>query len=601
MVLAASRRRNSYIGLFVIFALVVGSIVVFRFRSTARIQQPARQASITVVAPSVTNATAVPVAANISNADAIPDPVTYKHQDVIPEVGAAVGTYGGEFASATEDNSPVDPATLPKRPFLGTELYWIPDGTTQAERDERQWLAELKLDFIRVQVTPEEVGKGNTPDYPNTDFSTWQASYFEQGGTGWHFNKPKTTVTNIMNNIDVVQFPLMMMMHYGGEDYMGKLPASDEYTEYFLATVYYYNVIRGMNIKYWEVLNEPDWGWSEAYCSPDCYAEIFRKVAERIKNFPDSRVNSIRLGGPTLGSGDPIDGKWPDGYANKLRDGDRQWRSYIPSLLAKGSRPNHHDIGFLSWHDYGNRWGLPDNIYNLNHNYAVVNRVNAFYDALNDYVASGGERPQLAVTELNFDAGVSNNRTSQYYKNFYTALWYTSTLNNYYSTGKVSMISYFYWRGSQDRPKGLVYSGPDTKDKVVRTPAWWAYKEYIDHTASRILAAQNGKMDRWVDAAVTTSESGQLMYVIAVNKHEQPKQIDIKFNVPADILGPVVISKQVMQKTGTPYYGDLLQTPTITEQYKFQPVTFEAGKQIEYSETIPPMTIVYYTISKAQP
>ncbi len=402
-----------------------------------------------------------------------------------------------------------------------------------------------------------------------------------------------------MGNLDLVRFPIMMMMHYGGEDYMGSVPNSDEYAEYFLGTVYYYNVVQKMNIKYWEVLNEPDWGWNNTVCTPDQYAEIFKKVAKRIKSFPDPRVNSIRLGGPSLGSGDPIDGYWPDGYPNRDKDGERQWRDYMPKLLEQGSRDNQHDIGFLSWHDYGDRWGWPNNIYNLDQNYALVNRVNAFYDMLNTYVAAGGDRPQLGVTEMNFDAGTPDAKSGEYYKNFYTALWHTSTLNNYFSTGKLTLLSYFYWKGNAKLPKGLVYSGPDTNDQTVRTPTWWAYSEYIQHTQEKILASSNGKVDRWADAIITTDKKGKVMNLIAVNKFNEAKTIDFSFNVPDSLLGKVAISKRTMQAGGNGIYGEPFHEPKFDDPYQSQSMTFESGKQVHYRDTIPARTVVYYTIVKA--
>src|SRR5262249_19221073 len=142
------------------------------------------------------------------------------------------------------------------------------------------------------------------------------------------------------------------------------------------------------------------------YCSPNTYADIFKKVAERIKNFPDPRVNSIRLGGPVLGSGDPIDGSWPGGFANRDSDGQRQWRAYIPALLTRGSRDGQHDVGFLSWHDYGSdRWNPDSSLMKLDRTYSVINRVNAMYNLANDYTKAAGERPPLVISEFNFAAG----------------------------------------------------------------------------------------------------------------------------------------------------------------------------------------------------
>ncbi|MHB8750006.1 MAG: hypothetical protein ACYDBJ_12565, partial [Aggregatilineales bacterium] len=345
----------------------------------------------------------------------IPWPSSYKHIAAIPKVGDQSGAYTQEFSSGDAPNVAVDPAKLPNRPFLGTELY--EENTDPAGTQEAIWFKELELDFLRVEADAGEVIEpGRNSSLLPDDFISWAAADFERG-KGWHFNDPDTSITNILDNSYGAQFPLMMMMHYGAESFMGQIPNSDSYADYFLATVYYYNVVRGMNIKYWEVLNEPDWGYGNPVqvASPAQYAEIFKKVAERIKNFPDARVNSIALGGPVLGSGDPIDGKWPDGYQNRDRDGGRQLRDYIPTLFANGSRNGQRDVGFLSWHVYGSdSWGRPNNIYELNANYAVINQIDAYYKLSVNYTGESGGLP-LVISEMNFAAGNTNAEAKAYY------------------------------------------------------------------------------------------------------------------------------------------------------------------------------------------
>lgn len=296
-------------------------------------------------------------------------------------------------------------------------------------------------------------GARNDDADPFTDFTGWQASDFTDKN-GWHLDYPPggTDMMNLVNvATTITKYPLMMMMHYGAQDYMGGHPDSDEYAEYVLAVVYYLNVCKGMNVKYWEILNEPDWqAWNGEKCPPEEYAAIFRRVATRIKNHPDPRVNSIRLGGPVSGSGDPIDGDYPTGYPNKVRDDNRWMGQYLPALLETGSRPGKQDIGFLSWHDYADgTWG--PNVkqpYHLHNNYAFYNRVLA-HDALADaYVASGGQRPPIVISEMNFDAGGTVAEGKERYKNFYACLWHTSTLNNYLATRRTNIVFHFFWRGT---------------------------------------------------------------------------------------------------------------------------------------------------------
>jgi hypothetical protein len=390
----------------------------------------------------------------------------------------------------------------------------------------------------------------------------------------------------------------MMMMHQGAESIMGQIPNSADYADFFLATVYYYNVIQNRQIKYWEVLNEPDWGCGDPAktCSPTDYAAVFKRVAERIKNFPDPRISSIDLGGPVLGSGDPTDGSWPDGYPNRTKDGERQFRQYVPTLLAQGSRDEHHDVGFLSWHIYGSdTWGRPNNLYELNQQYAIVNEINAYDQMSQAYTGTNAGLP-LIISEMNFAAGNTKAETKAYYKNFYAALWYTSALNNVFSTGRVSLVSHFFWKGDNHWPKGLIYQDTDSQKQMVRTTAWWAYYEYIQHTQSKILASYDGRFNPWADAIVTTDPTGQMLYLIADNKNDQPTTIDFSFDVPATLAGDVAISKRMMEKNGADLFGDAFDPPAITDVYQFQDVNVNAGLQMRYNETIPARTIVYYTV-----
>lgn len=534
--------------------------------------------------------------ASVQGAEPIPWPTVYKHVAAIPAIGTPSGIYMGEFRSGDMPNTPVDPAKLPNRPFVGTELYYEDNGATGEQ--EADWFRQLDLDFLRVEVDADEIisPKRTSSLLPN-DFTEWTADDFESG-KGWRFNAPDTSVTNILQNSYGVEFPLMLMMHYGAESFMGQIPNSASYADYFLATVYYYNVVRGMNIKYWEVLNEPDWGYGDPaqVVSPTQYAAIFKRVAERIKNFPDARVNSIALGGPVLGSGDPIDGKWPDGYPNRDSDGERHLRDYIPKLLAQGSRDGQQDVGFLSWHIYGaEHWGRPNNIYELDQNYAIINQIDAYYKLGANYTGDKAGLP-LVISEMNFAAGETDAEAKAYYKNFYAALWHTSTLNNIFSTGHVALLSHFYWKGNDHWPKGLVYKDADSGDQLVRNTVWWAYREYMQHTQNKVLAASNSKRDPWVDALVTTDERGKMLFLIAVNKSGQPKAIDFSFNVPDSLTGQVAISKRTMTKSGTGTFGAAFAEPTIKDVYQFQPVNLVATQQLRYAETLPPRSIVYYTV-----
>lgn len=529
--------------------------------------------------------------------DASSERYDFTREVIIPEIGLPTGMYTNDFSSSKKKNNPVRLADLPLRPYLGTEIYWIPQGENVDSMNARAWLKDLKLDFIRVENTASDLENGNDDKDPYTDFSGWKASDFE-GGKGWNFNDTGTQSTHLINHYsEYVQFPLMMMMHYGGENYMNDPPDSEEYAEYFLATVYYNNVVKGRNIQYWEVLNEPDWGWKNK-CDPQCYARIVKKVAGKIKNHSHPAVNSIRFGGAVQGSGDPIDGKWPSGYPNKINDGERRVRDYVPVMLDAGSRSGEQDVGLVTWHDYGEeKWGS-NNPFRLDNTYVWYNRTNGFHRLAEKHAVSAAEVPLLGVSEYNFDAGGVSSRAKSLYKSFYANLWHSSTLNNYFATGKIHFISHFYWKGSDRWPKGLVYKDHDTGDKLVRNPVWWGYKEYIEHTAEYILASYPGTKDQWADAIVTIDTTGSLIHVIAVNKSEHTRTIDFSFDIPVSMSGKVWVNKKTMKKSGKGKYGTEFSEPTIESIYQFQPINLQNGNAVRYHSQIPAQTIVYYTLVK---
>src|SRR5262249_17017512 len=144
--------------------------------------------------------------------------------------------------------------------------------------------------------------------------------------------------------------------------------------------------------------------------------------------------------------------------------------------------------------------------------------------------------------------------------------------NNYLSTGKVTLLSHFYWKGNGSRPKGMVYNDDDSGNQTVRTAVWWTYDQYIHHLQTKILASYNGTKDPWVDATVTTDKDGEMLYLIAVNKSDQPKAIDFSFDIPTSLFGQVSISKQIMQKGGSGPYGEPFHPPRISDVYQFQPI-----------------------------
>ncbi|GAB4547040.1 MAG: hypothetical protein OHK0023_07680 [Anaerolineae bacterium] len=534
-----------------------------------------------------------------ATSDSIPEPIQYARQRPQWDVSSGFGSYGGEFTLADTPRRAVDIQCLPRRPLLGTELYYIERSAEQ----EQAWLRELQFDVLRIEVMAEEIeGSRNDDGDPRTSFDGWTAADFAQ--RGWRLGDPEYSVANIMQYIGaqgLVRYPYMMMMHYGGEPWMGNLPNSEDYAEYVLATIYYYNVVQGANIKYWEILNEPDWGYGDdgQIASPEVYAEIFRRVAERVKAHPDPRVNSVRLGGPVLGSGDPIDGDFPTGFANAFSDGERFWRSYIPTLLAHGSRPGAFDIGFLSWHDYGSdTWDAANNIYQLENTYALYNRVRAMQQLAAGYEQASGAALPLIVSEFNLAAGKTLPQTKEYYKNFYAALWHTSALNNYLASGRLTMLFPFFWKGDNYWPKSFIYRDSDSGDELVRNPLWWAYREYIRYLGDRILAAQNGTQDRWLDVIVTTEEDGKALYVIVVNKSDIHREVTLTFDAPSEINGEVFVSKQIMRAGGDGPFGAPFAEPHLAAVYNNQPIQLDGGRQIRYADSIPPRQIVYYRIVK---
>lgn len=351
---------------------------------------------------------------------------------------------------------------------------------------------------------------------------------------------------------------------------------SDAFAKHVVDVLVKWNITKGRNIRFLEVDNEPDYA-PNGGISPATYASAFKKVVDAVRAYPDARVNTVWIGGPTLGSGDPIDGGncQQGGYANKTSNRNH-WREFIPLIKDRAN--------FLTWHDYGEP-GVPDKngvdqpwgktrLDQLDQICEVVNRVNAFSNGL-----------PVIISENNWDAGWPlPDKSIVLYQKFFTALWRVSLLNNYASTGKVIASIAFDWKSQ----KGLLSGGGTPQ------PVYYAYQQYVKTAQARVLASQNGLVNPWTDAVVTISDDGNTIGMIVVNKAATPQNFDFSFNVPVNLAGTMTVNRILMQAGGQGEYGSVATPPvTQTSSYSLSVVT---GKQLRYTEVIPPQSIVFYTL-----
>lgn len=265
----------------------------------------------------------------------------------------------------SEDESPSDiiVSALPNRPWFGTEIYNI----LGMKADELLFVEELGIDFTRIGVTPywregREYGQ-NDDDDPFTDFTTFSAEDMESPSlSGWNM---KPLSDRFDRFLERGFQPIVTVIHrseseayFDASHHIGKGPLTgihlDEYGEFFLAHVYYLNVLKEYECHYWEILNEPNngsWIDTAGYFNASEYAAVVSAVGQRIRNFPDSRVNSIVLGGATVGSGGPIDGSFDDGgfqYRDYFEYGD-----YYATMLNQADNDIRNYVDMITYHLYG--------------------------------------------------------------------------------------------------------------------------------------------------------------------------------------------------------------------------------------------------------
>lgn len=422
-----------------------------------------------------------------------------------------IGGQSATFQVGTGDNHPVDPSLQPLMPFICTQVYFVEDAI-------KTLFQALKLACVRIDLT---------------------TGAFD---------------TQIVSSLTPGMFALMSVDACCG--------GGDGYAQHFLDEVVFWNVTNGKNFKYWEVMNEPDYHGE----SPTVYADIFKRTVAKIRAYPDPRVNSILIGGPTLGSGDPIDGTYPTGYANQTSNRNG-WRDYMPLMRDQAD--------YLTWHDYGETGAWGNGIMLLENLYSVANRVNAF---------AGNKR--VFISETNADAGSVTTDTAAKLWNFYAALWFTSELNQYASTGKVIGVVHFDF-GNVKTPsrKGFVdFSGQ-------ALPVYYSTQAYLETAQTHLLTAQNGLINRWADVTVSVSEDGKTIGVIAVNKATTPTTIDLPFDVPLAFNGDVTIQRQQLTAGGAGDYG-AISTPPVTVT-SIEALSLPPGSPLHYQETLPARSIVY--------
>ena len=140
-------------------------------------------------------------------------------------------------------------------------------------------------------------------------------------------------------------------------------------------TVRYYNIERDLDIKYWEVWNEPNLHFFDGTIAD--YLDLYHATAQAVKRADESAW----VGGPAMAS-------FTYGLPKFYRFNDESW---ITALIVYAQR-NNLPLDFVSWHFYSQLpWTYRDKI--------------ATYD---QWLSQMTPKPQLLLTEWNYVAGNSS-------------------------------------------------------------------------------------------------------------------------------------------------------------------------------------------------
>lgn len=189
-----------------------------------------------------------------------------------------------------------------------------------------------------------------------------------------------------------------------------------EFAEYCLAVIRH-AAARNDGITHWEVFNEPEWqigedGVTDPALVAAQYVALFAKVRDRVRADPDPEVNSVRLGGPALGSA--------------------TYRYFSDDIMIALLEAADADVDFLSWHTYTH--GDLDDTWRFG---ADMDRVDTLRQTYGDLVAD----EELVLTEHNTHPGTPV--VPEILDSHASSLYYASSLIQRKRSGRDFMMTYY--------------------------------------------------------------------------------------------------------------------------------------------------------------
>ena len=269
------------------------------------------------------------------------------------------------------------PAPLPDNPIIRVDLnHSLGDfpsyhrGFSQGGEGQMPQAGYFEQGMeLLAELNPELVRIDHLYDYYNV------LSFDETGNAVYDF----TQLDRIVDAIVSVGAEPFMSLSYAPQaivtETVYRRPLDlEDWEALVYETVRYYNIERGLGIRYWEVWNEPNLRnfWID---SIEDYLELYAVSARAVKQADSTAL----VGGPALSS--------PPVHPSAYRFLEENWISALVNTVQQNNLP----LDFVSWHFYsGNPHDFAKNI-----------------ELHEQWLSQLNPRPQLLLTEWNYTAGDS--------------------------------------------------------------------------------------------------------------------------------------------------------------------------------------------------
>jgi hypothetical protein len=215
-------------------------------------------------------------------------------------------------------------------------------------------------DQTRVIAMPTFVGSTLRP---GTDYTS--------GAAGWHFEAFMDYIRSINDSVVPV-----ICVNYGAGT-----------PEEAAAWVFYANVVKNYNIRFWQIGNEPDGAWEEGGpVTARIYAEKFLLFSKAMKKVD----STIKILGPLLSNAQF------DGQNSGLYDGRSWMRAFIDSVGREEKADNAKYCDGIDFHSYP-YWANSPTVIGMRNSMDYVYNQS---DSLNKWIASSLAKPESVYVML---------------------------------------------------------------------------------------------------------------------------------------------------------------------------------------------------------